>query len=136
MTLAAIVFTFGGSHLTTFFTGDWNDPAGELTANLLKIVAISTPALGIVQILTGLLRGAGDTRVPLLVTFVGLLVLRIPLACWLAWEQFTVPGTGLVLHGWGWGIEGAWCAMVIDVTVRAAMVTFRFWQGGWKTIKV
>ena len=45
------------------------------------------------SILTGGLRGAGDTRWPLAITFIGLLGLRIPGACLLAWDHIAIPGT-------------------------------------------
>lgn len=136
MTGAAFVFYFGGRLLTTFFTGNPADEAGQLTTELLRIVAYSTPTLGILQILTGALRGAGDTRMPLVFTFIGLLGIRIPVAYLLAVDSLTLPGTNLTVEGFGWGIQGAWWAMVIDVNVRAALVALRFWQGRWKGMKV
>ena len=136
MSFAALVFYFGGSALTTFFTGDPNDDVGRLTTELLKIVAWSTPPLGILQILTGALRGAGDTRYPLLVTFIGLLGIRIPGAWLLAFPTLQIPGTTLSIEGPGWGIHGAWWAMVVDVVVRATLIGWRFWHGSWKKIEV
>ena len=136
MTGAAVVFYFGGGPLTTFFTGDSSDDVGQLTAELLKIVAVSTLPLGILQILTGALRGAGDTRFPLLITFVGLLGIRIPVACWLAWPVIHIPGTAISITGVDWGIHGAWWAMVADVVIRAVLIASRFWHGGWKRIEV
>jgi len=73
MSCAAVAFFFAGHSLTAFFTGDPSDPAGSIAARLLKIVALSTPSLAVMSILTGGLRGAGDTRWPLAITFVGLL---------------------------------------------------------------
>ncbi len=133
---AALVFYFGGSLLTSFFTGDPADEVGQMTADLLKIVAASTLPLGILQIMTGALRGAGDTRWPLCITFVGLIGVRIPGACLLAWPTCRILGTDLQIDGLNWGIYGAWWAMVADVFVRALLVVIRFWQGGWKWVKV
>ena len=39
-------------------------------------------------------------------------------------------------HTWGWGVEGAWYAMVADVLVRTVLVTYRFSHGGWKRVEV
>jgi Na+-driven multidrug efflux pump len=69
------------------------------------------------------LRGAGDTRWPLAFTFIGFVGVRIPAAY-------------LLSHTLGWGITGAWYAMVADVMVRCALVTFRFNRDGWKRIEV
>ena len=88
------------------------------------------------MILSGTLRGAGDTVWPLLFTAFGFFVIRIPLAAVFAFETLEIPILGTVVSGMGWGIEGAWYAMVIDLFLRSIMVTLRFLQGGWKRIKI
>ena len=42
--------------------------------------AFAMPPLSAIIVLTGALRGAGDTRYPILLTWIGFLVVRIPLA--------------------------------------------------------
>ena len=69
------------------------------------------------------LRGAGDTRYPLIVTAISTYALRLPLA----W---------LLGHTLGWGLWGAWGAMCADMLVRWVMAWGRFVQGGWLRIKV
>ena len=71
MSLAGLLFFFQGEALAQFFIGQPTDltrHAGEL----LKIVACGCPALALLTVLTGGLRGSGDTRVPLAITFIGL----------------------------------------------------------------
>jgi putative MATE family efflux protein len=133
---AALVFYFAGARLAGFFTGDIHDPAAMAAGRLLKIVAFSTPPLAVVMVLTGALRGAGDTRWPLVVTFVGLIAVRLPLACLFAWESFQVPGLNITVTGLGLGVAGAWWAMVIDVILRSMLLIYRFWQGSWKEMAV
>ena len=106
------------------------------TVQLLQLVSFSMPSLALMIILNGALRGAGDTRWPLLFTFVGLICIRIPLAYWLAKDQIHLPVFDLVIDGWGMGIIGAWYAMLVDVVVRSLMIAGRFWQGGWQHIQV
>jgi putative MATE family efflux protein len=136
LTAAAFVFYFAGIWLAGFFTGDVNDPTAMAAGKLLKIVAFSTPPLAIVMVLTGALRGAGDTRWPLVVTFVGLIGVRLPLACLFAWESLHLPGLEITITGLGLGVAGAWCAMVIDVVLRSILLVYRFWQGRWKEMTV
>ena len=136
MTLAGTVFYFGGHVLTTFFTGNWHDPTGVYAAALLRIVAVSAPSLAVTMILTGALRGAGDTVWPLVFTLAGLLCVRLPGACWMAWDTVPIPLLGLSLTGLGWGVAGAWCAMVADVVLRSVLVLIRFEQGGWQRVRV
>jgi putative MATE family efflux protein len=136
MTAAGTLFYFGGQYLTVFFTGHWQDPTGLYATALLRIVAVSAPSLAVTMILTGALRGAGDTVWPLVFTLAGLLCVRLPGACWLAWDTIPLPWLGLTLTGLGWGVAGAWCAMVADVVLRSVLVLIRFEQGGWQRVRV
>jgi putative MATE family efflux protein len=131
MTCAAILFYVEGSTIAAAFTGGVQDATSELAGRLLKIVALGGPPLALLIVLSGALRGAGDTAWPLAITFIGLVGIRIPLAIWLAWDRVPLIGDWEIA-GMGYGVEGAWWAMVVDVAVRAALMTSRFWQGGWK----
>jgi Na+-driven multidrug efflux pump len=135
MTAAGFVLYFGGESLASFFTGSPN-PTSELTGKLLKIVALSCPSLAILMVLSGALRGAGDTRWTLAITFIGLVGVRVPGACLLAWDEAPLPLTDLAIPGLGLGVAGAWYAMVADVILRSVLMTGRFLQGGWKTVRV
>jgi putative MATE family efflux protein len=136
LTASALVFYFGGGLLTMFFTGDAADPTGIETARLLKIASFATPPFGLLMVLQGALRGAGDTRWSLGISLFSLILLRVPLACWFAWEQIPLPLTDAVLPGWSMGVAGAWWAMAIDVAVRSGLTTLRFLHGGWKRTTV
>jgi putative MATE family efflux protein len=87
---------------------------------VLRLVAFAMPALASTQIFTAALRGAGDTRVPLLFTWTGFLLVRIPLA-----YLFTGPW-------FGWGLFGAWLAMFADLMVRGGFFLARFAGGRWQ----
>lgn len=136
MTLAGLLFAWQGSLFTLAFLGTQTTDVAQLTIALLKIVAVSMPSLALTMILTGALRGAGDTRWPLLFTFVGYLLVRIPGAYLLAWTEVPLPLVDATLPGLGWGAKGAWCAMVADTFLRSALVLGRFWQGGWMRVQV
>ncbi len=136
MMCAAALFFFQGGWLTHLFLGQQTSQTAALTIPLLKIVAVAMAPFALSMILTGALRGAGDTRWPLLFTFIGFLLVRIPLAYLLAWDQVTLPGTGIVLPGMGLGVVGAWFAMLADVCLRSVLVGWRFAHGGWQHIDV
>lgn len=103
------------------------------SADLERVMRIGVPALrglaffqlplALMIVYTNALRGAGDTRYPLLFTLMGMVFVRLPLA-WLF---------GVVLHG---GLLGAWVGMFADMTVRAALTTARFLSGKWEHVKV
>ena len=129
-TMGVLIFFFG-HQFACFFTGDSSDPTTLETGRLLKVVATVMPALAIVMILSGALRGAGDTRWPLLFTLIGFLAIRIPLAIFLAFDELSLPWLGFEIRGLGWGVIGAWYAMAADLVVRAVLVGIRFARGRW-----
>lgn len=86
---------------------------------LVLMLPIQTPQF----ILTGSLRGAGDTASAALVTFVGILVLR-PLLVQLAISVF---------HS---GLAGAWIATLAELIVRMALVLIIYSKGRWKTLRL
>jgi putative MATE family efflux protein len=134
MGLAGIVFYFFGGRLAEFFNGGQPSDVTRQVGELLRIIAVGTVFHGTLMVLTGGLRGAGDTRWPLLITLLGLGCIRLPLAAWLAWSE--VPLGPLVLPGLGWGVQGAWIAMVSDIIVRTVLVVLRFLHGGWRHVAV
>ena len=95
---------------------------------VLRIVAFAMPALATINVLNGALRGAGDTRWPWVIVVFGYLGVRMPLTYWLI--------TPTADHGLGWGLRGAWIAMLLDLCARGFLVAIRFIQGGWIGAKV
>jgi putative MATE family efflux protein len=84
--------------------------------------AFQVPLLiGIIYVAS--LRGAGDTRFPLVMTALSTFGLRLPLAWWLCRHL-------------DWGLFGAWTAMCTDMGVRSVMAATRFLRGNWQRIKV
>jgi Na+-driven multidrug efflux pump len=86
-------------------------------------MALSQPLLAVSMVLSSALRGAGDTRATLLVTFFGIWIARVCVGYWL----------GIVL---GLGLFGMWIAWTSDWAVRAVLLTLRFRTGRWKTLRV
>ncbi|HWG92062.1 MAG TPA: MATE family efflux transporter, partial [Candidatus Thermoplasmatota archaeon] len=100
------------------------DPATlELSVTWIALITLTIPPIAIHFSGAGALRGAGDTRWTLLVSFVGLFALRIPAAYLL----------GFVL---GLGIEGVWLAYLLEYYVRAGLTVARFHRGRWKALKI
>lgn len=136
MILSGLLFYFQADWLTSIFANEKTAAVAAGAIPLLKLVAFSMPSLALVIILNGALRGAGDTRVPLIFTLLGLLGVRVPLAYYLAWSEVNIPLLGITLAGQGMGLIGAWYAMVADVVLRSVLVAGRFYQGGWRNIQV
>ena len=134
MTTMGIAFAAFGWLLVGWFVGADAQQTTDLATAYMRIVAWSMPFLAVTMILSGALRGAGDTRWTLLITFAGLALIRIPGAAWLSWDEFSLPLMGWSMTGWGMGVRGAWWAMVIDVAIRCFLLIFRFLHGGWKRL--
>jgi len=105
-------------------------------APLLRTVSLAMPALAVTMILSGALRGAGDTRWPLLFSLIGFLGVRIPLTYFLTQEAVYLPLANMTVAGGDMGVVGAWYAMSADLHVRALLTAIRFFHGGWKRVEV
>lgn len=92
-----------------------------LAAGALRIAAAEVPFLVAATALYGGLRGAGETKGPLLVSFVGGWLVRVPLSYAL----------GLSL---GWGLAGVWVATLADWACRTALYARLFSRGAWKRV--
>ncbi|WP_456365179.1 MATE family efflux transporter [Thermococcus sp.] len=113
----------------------------RLASVYLIIVGISEVPLGWVFVLSGALRGAGDTKSPMYVTAVSKLLFRI-IPSYLLGFGFGIPGLSLgpiKLPGFrfrGLGVIAAWLAMSLETFISAAMYWWIFKRGRWKHVKV
>ena len=89
----------------------------------LAVVGIGQPAQALIFALGGALRGAGDTRYPLIVSLVNWFLVRLPLAYVFAFV-------------FGLGLTGIWLGVTIDYFVRAALLAMRFRSGAWARVRV
>ena len=99
-----------------------DDEVVRLTVIFIYILGAMQPLMAIEFTLGGALRGAGDTRFPLLTTITGLLVIRGGVAGVFLWK--------------GLDVEWIFAALIVDYIVKAAMLITRFRRGRWKTIQV
>jgi putative MATE family efflux protein len=102
---------------------------------VLRLIAFAMPALAGQIIFLSALRGAGDTRVPVILNWVGFLGVRIPLAYLLTKTEVDLGPFGVVA-GFDMGLFGAWIAMVADIWLRGIFFVLRFATGRWKKIDV
>ncbi|MDZ7620846.1 MAG: MATE family efflux transporter [Patescibacteria group bacterium] len=136
MVLAGLFIYPNALLLAGLFVRGEHGHVAELAAPLLRTVSLAMPALAVTMVLNGALRGAGDTRWPLLFSLIGFLGVRIPLTCWLTQDTVYLPFADVTLAGRNLGVLGAWYAMSADLHVRALLAATRFLQGGWKHVRV
>jgi putative MATE family efflux protein len=133
--MGAVFFTFAPRMFAVFCPHPEQWPVVEAGVPVLRLIAFAMPGLACTIIFTSALRGAGDTRVPLLFTWVGFLGVRIPLAHALALDRIDLGPLG-IWPGWGLGLRGAWLAMFADIMVRGGFFLYRFAGGKWQRIRV
>jgi putative MATE family efflux protein len=121
MGTVGLAFLLFPAQIVGFFTDDPQIIA--LGTMPLRMVGLIQPLLAATMIFAGGLRGAGDTRFPMFINGGAIWLIRLPLAYLLA----------LIL---GWGLPGAWAALVLDMSLRGVLNFLRFRGGRWKTIKV
>ncbi len=121
MTAIGLFIVLFPSQLMGFFTNDPEVIAVGTTP--LRTVGMIQPILAATMIFSGGLRGAGDTRFPMIITAIGIWLVRLPLAYFLA-------------LGLDWGLLGAWGALGFDWSLRGVLNFLRFRSGRWKTIDV
>jgi putative MATE family efflux protein len=136
MSLMGVLFyVFAPDFFHLFSPHKHQEPIVEAGVPILRLVAFAMPALSAIIVLTGALRGAGDTRFPILLTWIGFVVIRLPLAYLLTRSVVDLGPLGRV-YGWDLGLIGAWWAMFADLSIRGVLFLGRFVGGKWKTIKV
>lgn len=120
-TLAGAAFMAVPSVLLGLFTND--DRVIKAGIGALAVVGLGQPAQAVIFTLGGALRGAGDTRFPLVATVVNWFVIRLPLAYTLAFPL-------------GLGLTGVWAGIAADYFVRAGLLAWRFNSGAWQRVRV
>ncbi|MGI6097175.1 MAG: MATE family efflux transporter [Dethiobacteria bacterium] len=78
----------------------------------LVLLAFAQPGIAVISALGGGLRGAGDTRWIMLLTFLNMFGLRLAIT--------------LLLVLLGFGLNGVWLAMLLEILIRAALIYRRF----------
>jgi putative MATE family efflux protein len=90
----------------------------EYTAELTWMLGAMMPLMAIEFAIGGSLRGAGDTRFPLVCTFLGLIGMRVSLAIAFTWMGLPVI--------WVYG------ALIGDYVLKGVLLVWRFRSGHWK----
>ena len=117
----AIIFMLWSENIAGLYSNDPAviKPAGEV----LKLIALGMPGIATQLPISAALRGAKDTRFPLLANICGIWIFRV----------IAAP---IFVHVFQWGIHGAWWTIVLDQTCRAVIVYIRFLKGKWLNKKI
>lgn len=117
----SVITVFFGEYLMMMFTDDKN--VISLGYNYLFIIGSFYVVFSTMFVINGLLRGAGDTLIPMFISLFSLWIIRIPVAYVLA----SVPAIGI--KGVFWSIPIGWVAGTI-------LYYLYYLSGRWKTSSV
>ncbi len=117
MTGAGILLFFWPQAFVGLYTSD--PEVAQTAVSSLRIVAVMQPLFAMVMVLSGALRGAGDTKWVMYATTVGNWGVRLVIAFIVAF-YFKV------------GLIGFWIAVALDMTVRCLIILWRYQSGKWQ----
>jgi len=118
--IAASYIIFAGT-LVRIFTTDLTVIA--MGKKLMLIAAVFQFFDSIQMISNGALRGAGDTKLPMIITVCFAWFLFLPLAFYF----------GMTLNG---GVTGAWAGAVLYIIILASVIFARLHREGWISIRI
>jgi putative MATE family efflux protein len=115
MTVFGALIAFNAETITRFMVDD--DEVVKHTVNFIYILAAAHPLMAIELTLAGALRGAGDTRFPLISTMAGLVFGRI--------------GMALLFIAMDLSVTWVYTAMAGDYVIKASLIMWRYRSGVW-----
>jgi len=118
--IAAIFFTFS-RQMTALYTNELE--VIHLASAMIMIVALSNPISNARFVYVAALRGAGDAKFTIVITFVGMLAARPAIAL-------------LLINMFDLGLHGVWIAMVSDGVICYILAYMRYRGGKWLSISV
>ena len=126
LSFAAIItaaLLFCGPFLMSLFT---DTPALiDLASSMMRILAVGYLCVGVTQVLGGTMRGAGDTVTPMWISIISNIVIRVPLAYFMAWLTQTAEyphGQPIALYG----------SMMLSWVMGTVMSIIAFRMGKWR----
>lgn len=114
---AAAALALAPRPLAALIAGDQNAVAAALP--LVQIAAAFQLFDGVQAVAGGALRGAGDTRAPMLANLGGYYVIALPAALWLGF------GVDLGAPGVWWGLTSGLVVVAVTLTARFAVISDR-----------
>ncbi|WP_435345988.1 MATE family efflux transporter [Haloarchaeobius sp. HRN-SO-5] len=130
LVVAVVVFLVPDLLVNAFVDENIEDAAATIanSAEYIRIRTVEFAFIGILQVVLGAYRGAGNTKTALAFSLVTLWVGRVATVGYLAFD--TVPLLGIA--GAGLGSTGFWIGMASGNVVGAVLATLWFTRGTWK----
>jgi len=118
-----VVMSIFRYQLVGLFVNADEQHVADLAAQVMIVLCMILPVQNSAVVLSGCLRGAGDTKFVAKIMMLSVMIVR-PVCTFLA------------IHVFNAGLVGAWVSSLIDITLRQVTSYLRFSRGRWSTIKV
>ena len=119
MSIFSVLMAIYARELASFMIDD--EETVQLTVLFIYIIAIAQPIMAVDITLSGALRGAGDTRFPLLATVCGIIFGRL------------LPA--LAFFKLGLSVHWIFAVMLLDYIIKSSMLLRRYKSGKWLNLK-
>ena len=122
--LVAAILVFG-KNLMHMFTS--TQEVVDLGVHMMRILALGYIAMAVTQSLSGVMRGAGDTITPMIVSFLTTIVIRMPLAYGIAYltrSEALPNGTP----------DSIFISLLISWVMGAVLTTVFYRRGKWRRL--
>jgi len=120
LTSCALLIGFADA-LANIMTKDHS--TAQITASYIRFNAVGGPFLALAMVLGSALQGAGDTKTPMVISYIANWVIRLPVAY----------GLAIVLK---MGSDGAWLSMTLSVAVMGILTAWRYQSKAWLKTKI
>lgn len=116
----------------------------EISPQLLRVCGFIQIPFAIAIVIRGSLRGAGDTKAAMVITWICTYGIRLPLAWLGSGLDIPLPGGGVIhnpdpLRAIGFDVHplvGLWVGLCTEIILRALLFTSRLLQGKWERVRV
>ena len=113
--LVALILFFG-RYLMEMFTS--TPEVIDTGMHMMRILAIGYVAMAVTQILSGVMRGAGDTMTPMWISLITTVVIRVPIAY----------GLAALMHS----ADALFISLLTSWVMGAVLTSIAFRMGRWK----
>ena len=129
VTLIGVAMMLVSCGLLFIFSGPVSDimtkdhATSAITASYIRYNAVAGPFLALAMVLSSALQGAGDTKTPMIISYITNWAIRLPVAYFFAITMKM-------------GSDGAWMSMTLSVAAMGILTAMRYQSRAWLKTKV
>lgn len=136
MGLLGVAFVFGGATIIGTFSTQVTHL--EQVPRLLVICGVVQVPFAVAMVIRSALRGAGDVKMTMWITWTSTYAVRLPMAYALSGVDVWYDKRVILENPFRdeFSLSGLWLGLCGELVVRAVFFSARFLHGGWKRVRV